>query len=84
MRETSKKQIERYTPPTPLHKEPRGTIWKVKDGLPEFYIQVNKASKKVRWMRMGMFLEIALQQLFLDEKFMNMCAGLFQCNEQKR
>ena len=31
-----------------------------------------------------LFTLTALQQLFLDEKFMNMCAGLFQCNEQKR
>lgn len=82
MRNVSTKHIKRKVPPTKRCEQPYGTVCEVKDEYT--YVQVNRIHGKPHWVRMAIFLEIALKDLFKDDLFMKKCCGLFQINEQKR
>lgn len=81
-RKTSRSVVGHFSSPTPKNNAPFGTVWKEKGDKVVYYMQIGREPNKPRWIRMGIFLEIALEKLFADEEFMTKCLGLF--NAQKR
>ena len=80
----------RYSAPSKFDSAPHTTIAKVVTGLGKdnetykYYIQASKNDQQPEWMRMGDFLEIALESLFTRQTFVDETSLMYQLEQIKK
>lgn len=65
--------LKKYSPPTNIVSEPKGTIWAVEgeNHSESFYIQLSDDPKAPHWERFGEMLEAIFKPYCTDDGFMD-------------
>lgn len=81
--ESKAPMVTRYTRPSSLDNEVYGIQWRYMcdNNTHETYIQLSEDANKPRWEKIGTLFEIAFEELYERDDFIQECLKLFKYKE---